>query len=78
MEIFAFGIAKDILKTNKLILETDGNISVKELKIKLMEMFPEFQKLASLKIAVNNEYQEDGFEIKIGDEVALIPPVCGG
>jgi molybdopterin synthase sulfur carrier subunit len=44
----------------------------------LIEKYPSFQKLSSLRIAVNEEYAEDHTEIKETDEIVLIPPVSGG
>lgn len=78
LEILAFGIAKDIFGTNSFFLEINHSISIKELKNLLMKEYPEFTKLASLRIAVNNEYQNDDFIINGNDEVAIIPPVAGG
>lgn len=78
LEILAFGIAKDIFGTNLFSLEINNSISIKELKNILMEKYPEFKKLASLRIAVNSEYQNDDFIINENDEVAIIPPVAGG
>ena len=40
--------------------------------------FPDFEKLRSLVIAVNEEYQEDGFILSEKDEIVIIPPVSGG
>ena len=40
--------------------------------------YPEFEKLKSLKFAVNEDYQEDGYRLKENDEVVIIPPVSGG
>ena len=77
IEITAFGIAKDILKQKKLQVELKGG-TVGELRTQLMVDFPAFEKLRSLKFAVNTEYVEDTFELYETDEVVLIPPVSGG
>lgn len=34
--------------------------------------------LAQMKVAVNLQYAETGAEVKDGDEVAFLPPFCGG
>jgi molybdopterin converting factor small subunit len=78
IQITAFGIAKDILSTNKLTYELTEGLSVGELKTKLISDFEDFQKLKSLRFAVNEEYVEDHFTLRNGDEVILIPPVSGG
>lgn len=77
IEITAFGIAKDILNQKKLSVSLNGT-TVGELRNQLMVDFPAFEKLRSLKFAVNAEYVEDTFELKETDEVVLIPPVSGG
>jgi len=77
IEITAFGIAKDILNHKKLSIQFNGN-TVGELRSQLMVDFPDFEKLRSLKFAVNTDYVEDSFELKATDEVVLIPPVSGG
>lgn len=78
LKIIAFGIAKDIFGTNLFSMEINESISVKKLKELILKDYPAFEKLVSLRIAVNNEYQEDTFMINEGDEVAIIPPVAGG
>lgn len=78
IEILAFGIAKDIIKKRNISLDIPEGSNVGFLKIKLTEQFPDFQKLKSLAIAVNEEYQDDDFNLSEKDEVVIIPPVSGG
>ena len=74
----AFGIAKDILQNSSLDVELEEGTSVGELKRKLIGQFPDFEKLRSLSIAVNQEYQEDDFTLKESDEIVIIRPESGG
>lgn len=53
-------------------------ISVKDLKARLKEQFPQFPGLDSAMSAVNEEYANDETVIHDGDTVAFIPPVSGG
>lgn len=78
IQVIAFGIAKDILAGNTALVQLDGKFTVGDLKAKLRQEYPAFEKLRSLSIAVNEAYQTDEFEISPNDEVVIIPPVSGG
>ena len=78
IDLLAFGIAKDILRSRSLPLELPEGVTVGDLKEKLTAEYPGFQKLKSLAIAVNTEYQADDFALSENDEVVIIPPVSGG
>lgn len=76
--ILAFGIAKDIIGSNELVLEVGENTSVQSLKTILIHQYPDFAKLKSLTLAVNAAYVGDDTIIGSNDEVVIIPPVSGG
>ena len=78
IEILAFGIAKDIIKNRTISIELPDGADVGFLKNELTIRFPDFKKLKSLAIAVNEEYQTDDFNLNEKDEVVIIPPVSGG
>lgn len=78
INIVAFGIAKDIIQGQTMELELTGMSNVGNLKTQLCKQFPDFEKLKSLSIAVNEEYQKDEFILSENDEVVIIPPVSGG
>ena len=78
IKIEAFGIAKDILGANIIQLEVEDELTVKDLKIKLLDIYPAFSNLNSLAVALNEAYAQDTQEIKEKDEIVLIPPVSGG
>ena len=44
----------------------------------LVHQFPELASLRSLSFAVGEDYQEDNYVLREGDEVVVIPPVSGG
>ena len=77
IKLVAFGIARDILQQSQLDFDMEGS-KIEDLKKGLVARFPEFEKLQSLKFAVNEDYQEDGYELQPTDEVVIIPPVSGG
>ena len=80
MEVFLFGIARDIVGKPGLDLSTlkEKPNSVGELIHFLNESYPEFTKLSSLAVAVNGEYASHEIQLKSNDEIAIIPPVSGG
>ncbi len=78
IKVLAFGIAKDIVPKHEFDLQFQNEITVGELKNQFISDYPDFRKLASLKLAVNGHYVEDTQSLSDRDEVAIIPPVSGG
>ena len=78
VKLVAFGIAKEILSSSTLSFQLEGDQSIGTLKQALVAQYPEFEKLTSLRFAVNEDYQDDSYSIQAGDEVIIIPPVSGG
>ncbi len=78
IRILAFGIARDILQGSTMELLLDEGSTIEEVKKRLYKAYPDLEKLASLRFAVNSEYAEDGHLLHPRDEVVLIPPVSGG
>lgn len=78
IQILAFGIAKEIIQNRSMAVDVPEGANVGLLKEQLCDQFPAFQKLRSLNIAVNEEYQNDDFGLSEKDEVVIIPPVSGG
>lgn len=78
IKLIAFGIAKDILSNSSIDMEVSESSKISDIKEKLISDFPEFEKLNSLKFAVNEDYQEDNYTVKESDEIVIIPPVSGG
>jgi molybdopterin converting factor small subunit len=54
------------------------NETIEGLKQNLLSEFPAFASLSKLSFAVGEEYRENSFLLKDGDEVVIIPPVSGG
>lgn len=78
IKIRAFGIAKDILETSFMTYEVDQNITIHQLRERLIAEFPDFERLSSLAFAINESYATPDAVISQNDEVVLIPPVSGG
>jgi molybdopterin synthase sulfur carrier subunit len=79
IDILLFGVVKELAGSSQVKLEINQpQISVSDLKTQLYQKWPETQKLKSLLIAINENYAQDSDLIKVGDEIAIIPPVSGG
>jgi molybdopterin converting factor subunit 1 len=78
MKILCFGITRDIIGQFEYDISLPENTTVKILKEILGTQFPDFQRLTSLRIALNTEYANDDDILKSTDEIVLIPPVSGG
>ena len=76
--IQAFGIAKDILGAASTTIDIETDATVANARKVLIKEFPEFEMLASMRLAVNAEYVDDAFNLSAADEIVLIPPVSGG
>ena len=78
LEILLFGIAREIVGSSKLQFDLDAPLDVKSFKQMLQNKYPRMNHLSYYKVAINQEFAEDGQLLNEGDEVALIPPVSGG
>ncbi len=78
IKIVAFGIARDIIGQPAIHFDMQGGNTVADLRKALSEQYPRLDALASLSIAVNQEYANNDVLIEASDEVVLIPPVSGG
>ncbi len=79
VDILLFGVVKEIAGSTIVNLDIDEpQISVSDLKSHLHKKWPETKKLKSLLVAINENYAQDADIIKVGDEIAIIPPVSGG
>jgi len=79
LNIILFGIARDIVGgSSSLTLEMEANTTVDHLMTRLQQTYPDFERLASLMIAVNSDYAKGDQVLQANDEIALIPPVSGG
>jgi molybdopterin synthase sulfur carrier subunit len=78
LKIRCFGITKDILSGFSHAVSINEGETIKDLMDNLKKKYPALAELISLRIAVNEDYQEDNYIIKPTDEIVLIPPVSGG
>ena len=78
VKIALFGITKEIIGSAKLNYPLGEQTSVKGLISSLTSSYPALGNLNSLLVAVNDEYATPEQLLTEQDEIALIPPVCGG
>lgn len=78
VKLVAFGVARDILNAREVDMSVNAIDNIGDLKQFLMENYPGFAQLRSFRMAVNEEYQDDDFQINDRDEIMIIPPVSGG
>ena len=78
IKVVAYGIAKEILQSHEMNLEIGDTQTLQEVRSLLATQYPELNRLASLRFAVNESYQDDEFQLSANDEVVIIPPVSGG
>jgi len=77
INIKLFGIAREIVGNSDLKI-VEPLTTVEDLLSYLKSTYPEFNKLKSLLVAINDEYARETDLIKQEDELAIIPPVSGG
>ena len=78
IEILFFGITTDIVGKKSILFELNNGNSVAYLREQLTLEFPKLKDYKNYAVAINMEYAQDTSVIKIGDAIALIPPVSGG
>lgn len=77
--ILYFAQTSDI--TGKKIEKTKvkSNTNISDLFFQLITRYPRLKEIEkSLQISVNRKIVKKNFEIKDGDEIALLPPISGG
>lgn len=73
-----FGISTDLVGASELQINVNENTSIETFKAVLRGEFLSLKNINSYAIAVNETYADDDYVLKVGDVVAVIPPVSGG
>lgn len=76
--LLLFGIATDLIGSSSLAIELPNTMTVSSFKEFLTKEFPDFKKMSSYAVAINESYATDETYIKENDIIAIIPPVSGG
>ena len=75
IKLLLFGILSTLAKKQEL--DYTDIFSIKELKLKLFNQYPEL-KPYQFKTYINQQEANETHTLKEGDEIALIPPFAGG
>ena len=78
IKILCYGITRDLLGGFEQVIELQEKATVRDLKNSLIKKYPMLEQLASLRIAVDQEYAEEDLVLQSNNEIVLIPPVSGG
>jgi MoaE-MoaD fusion protein len=79
VRVLIFGMLKDLLGKSSDVLELPDGALVRDVLAQYLSEVPKMREsMASLAVAVNQEYAGPQTVLKADDEVALLPPVSGG
>ena len=77
-EILVFGICKELLGKDRIVLESKDPLTSEKFETLLIEKFHELKKVPSLRISADYKFIEKNAILSFNSEIALIPPVSGG
>lgn len=79
VKVKLFAVYQEIYKQEEISLNIPEKSQVKDILKIIIQEKPSLKNWENItKLAVNLEFVTPDFEVKDGDEIALIPPVSGG
>ncbi|AKT41478.1 MoaD/ThiS family protein [Chondromyces crocatus] len=79
VRVLAFAGVRDVLGKEEVSLPLPAPCTASELLADVCARYPGLVPYQGcLRVAVNGTYADPGDPVRVGDEVALIPPVAGG
>ena len=78
IDIQLFAYCRDLIGKDKITLNLKNQMTVGELKRKIIELYPVLSQGIQFAIALNYEIVNETTPVKQKDEVAILPPVNGG
>ncbi len=78
MKILYFASLKEALKTSSEIIQITPKMTVKTLRLMLINKYGKQHFSTNILCAVNHEIANDSTQLNENDEVAFYPPVTGG
>jgi molybdopterin converting factor subunit 1 len=73
-----FGVARDIVGKDELLIDVQGNSTIQEFEMRLLDQYPDFTDIRNFAFAVNESYADRNYRIQKNDLIAVLPPVSGG
>lgn len=78
LRIHFFAVGREITGKSRVDFAMPEGATAQDLIDALKAAYPRFDELKSLQVAVNEEYAQPTQILRESDEIAIIPPVCGG
>jgi molybdopterin converting factor small subunit len=79
IRVLFLGPAKDFAMVGSAALDLRSRATIGDAQRALAGRFPRLSEgLATMRIAVNQEFVADTVTLRAGDELAVVPPVSGG
>lgn len=79
VRVLAFAGARDVLGASEVLLPLEVPCTAEQLLRQICGRYPALEPYRrSIRVALNGAYARPEEEVRLGDEVALIPPVAGG
>ncbi|MDV7186254.1 MoaD/ThiS family protein [Lutibacter sp. TH_r2] len=78
IKVLFFGITTDLTRETSVNLEIADRLTIKQLKLVLLNKYTKLTNLDEYAFAVNEEYAKENQILQTNDVVAIIPPVSGG
>jgi molybdopterin converting factor subunit 1 len=79
VQVLLFASAREVAGVERIAVAVDAPATAGDVLDRLVDRFPGLEgHRASLRLAVNSEYVPSSHAVATGDEMAIIPPTCGG
>ena len=78
MDIQLFAYCRELIGKDKITLNLKNQVTVGELKKKIIELYPDLSSQVQFVVALNCEIVNETTPISSKDALAVLPPVSGG